>query len=549
MRRAGAIVALGALLGMTAGGVTAAPALAGGASAGLPAPAAPASPGAAPGGIHWGKCADRMLQRAHAACALLPVPLDYRNPAGPQIKIAISRILHTSPDYRGVILTNPGGPGGSGLSFNPPLIDALQDEHLGAAASGYDWIGFDPRGVGSSVPALTCDPNYLGPDRQSYTPATPAILAYWKARSADYAADCATRSAAQTALLGHMTTPDTARDMDAIRRALGQAQISYYGFSSGTYLGQVYATLFPSHVRRLILDSNVDPRQTVYQANLSSVIPYNRNLKIWFGWLAKYHTVYHLGRTERAVEHRWYAEQARLASHPALGQVGPAEWTDIFFFAPFSQSFWTLLGSAFADWAHTHGTQAGQFLAALYQAIDTPGNDNFFASLSAIQCTDAPWPSWARWSRDARRLNRVAPFFAWANVWGQAPCLYWKAPAHTQVTVNGSRITSALLIDETLDAATPFFGSLEVRRLFPHSVLIALPGGTSHANSLSGNLCVDHTIARYLETGTLPPRKPHARWDETCPPPPQPVPTAPAQAKLPAPSLSPILSQLAGVRP
>ena len=545
MRRAGVIVALGALLGMAAGGVPAAPALAGGAGAGLPAPAAPGPPGS----IHWGKCAGRMLQRAHAQCALLPVPLDYSNPAGPQIKIAISRILHTSPDYQGVILTNPGGPGGSGLSFNPPLIDALQDEHLGAAASGYDWIGFDPRGVGSSVPALTCDPNYLGPDRQSYTPATPAILAYWKARSADYAADCATRSAAQTALLGHMTTPDTARDMDAIRRALGQAQISYYGFSSGTYLGQVYATLFPGHVRRLILDSNVDPRQTVYQANLSSVIPYNRNLKIWFGWLAKYHNVYHLGRTERAVEHRWYAEQARLASHPALGQVGPAEWTDIFFFAPFSQSFWTLLGSAFADWAHTHGTQAGQFLAALYQAIDTPGNDNFFASLSAIQCTDAPWPSWARWSRDARRLNRVAPFFAWANVWGQAPCLYWKAPAHTQVTVNGTGITSALLIDETLDAATPFFGSLEVRRLFPHSVLIALPGGTSHANSLSGNLCVDRTIARYLETGTLPPRQPHARWDKTCPPPPQPVPTAPAQAKLPAPSLSPILSQLAGVRP
>ena len=102
MQRAGVIVALGALLGMAAGGVTAAPALAGRASAGMPAPAAPGPPGS----IHWGKCANRMLQRAHAACALLPVPLDYSNPAGPQIKIAISRILHTSPDYQGVILTN-----------------------------------------------------------------------------------------------------------------------------------------------------------------------------------------------------------------------------------------------------------------------------------------------------------------------------------------------------------------------------------------------------------------------------------------------------------
>jgi pimeloyl-ACP methyl ester carboxylesterase len=545
MRRAGVIVALGALLGTSGGGVTAAPALAGGVGSDLPAPAAPVPPGS----IHWGKCADPVLQRAHASCALLPVPLDYSNPAGPHIKIAISRIQHTSPNYQGVILTNPGGPGGSGLNLNALyLIPALKAEHLGAAAAGYDWIGFDPRGVGSSVPALTCDPNYLGPDRQNYTPTTRAILAYWKARSADYAADCATRSAAQTALLGHMTTPDTARDMDSIRRVLGQRQISYYGFSSGTYLGQVYATLFPSHVRRLILDSNVDPRQTVYQANLSSVIPYNRNLKIWFGWLAKYHKVYRLGRTERAVEHRWYAEKARLVTHPALGQIGPDEWTDIFLFAPFFQSFWIPLGSAFADWAHTHGTKAGKNLAALYQAIDLPGNDNFFAAFNAIQCTDAPWPSWARWSRDARRLNRVAPFFAWANVWGQAPCLYWKAPAHTPVTVNGSRIKSALLIDETLDAGTPFFGSLEVRKLFPHSVLIAVPGGTSHANSLSGNLCVDTTIARYLEHGTLPPRKPHARWDKTCPPLPQPVPTPPTQAQLPASSLTPLPSQL-GLRP
>jgi len=79
-------------------------------------------------------------------------------------------------------------------------------------------------------------------------------------------------------------------------------------------------------------------------------------------------------------------------------------------------------------------------------------------------------------------------------------------------------------------------------------VLIAVPGGTSHANSLSGNLCVDRTIARYLEHGTLPPRKPHAQWDKTCLPLPQPVPTAPAQAKLPASSLSPLLSQL-GLRP
>jgi pimeloyl-ACP methyl ester carboxylesterase len=86
-----------------------------------------------------------------------------------------------------------------------------------------------------------------------------------------------------------MTTVDTARDMDSIRQALGQSQISYYGFSYGTYLGQVYSTLFPSHVRRLIMDSNVDPRKVWYQANLDQDIAFNRNIKIWFGWLAQHH--------------------------------------------------------------------------------------------------------------------------------------------------------------------------------------------------------------------------------------------------------------------
>jgi TAP-like protein len=91
--------------------------------------------------------------------------------------------------------------------------------------------------------------------------------------------------------------------------------------------------------------------------------------------------------------------------------------------------------------------------------------------------------------------------------------------------INGNGISSALLIDETLDAATPFEGSLEVRKLFPHSVLLAEPGGTTHADSLNGNLCVDGAIASYLETGKLPPRKAHAKWDITCHPLPVPNPT------------------------
>jgi pimeloyl-ACP methyl ester carboxylesterase len=495
-----------------------------------------ASPDASDGtnSIAWGTCAEKALSQAGAKCGYLSVPLNYSDPWGPKIKIAVSRILHTSSakNYRGIILTNPGGPGGSGLDLNMYLIAQLQADHLSAAAADYDWIGFDPRGVGSSLPALSCEPNYFSGDRESYDPTTQSILSYWLDRTKAYDRACEDKSAAQSALLDNMTTIDSARDMNSIRQALvgPRGKMSYYGFSYGTYLGQVYATLYPHTLNQLILDSNVDPRSVWYKANLDQDIAFNRNINIWFGWLAKYNSYYHLGATETAVSNRWYAEQAVLAKHPINGVVGSDEWDDIFLEAGYYQQTWLQLGSAFADWENTHSKAAATTLVSLYQQTDTPGNDNEFAVYNAVQCSDVQWPtSWAVWDKDNTAVNRIAPFETWGNAWFNAPCLYWPAPAQRPVQVgsdgSGNAIHSALLIDETLDAATPFPGSLEVRKLFPHSVLLAEPGGTTHADSLSGNLCVDGAIASYLETGKLPPRKAHAEWDLTCSPLPVPNPT------------------------
>ena len=497
--------------------------------------------------ITWGTCTETDLQQAGAQCGLLSVPLNYSHPSGTKIKIAVSRILHTSTaaDYRGIILTNPGGPGGSGLDLNTFLVAQLKADNLSAAANDYDWIGFDPRGVGSSLPALSCEPNYFSPDREDYDPTTQSILSYWLNRSAGYDKACATQSAAQSALLDNMTTIDSARDMNSIRQALAgpSGKMSYYGFSYGTYLGQVYATLYPHTLNQLILDSNVDPRAVWYQANLDQDVAFNRNINIWFGWLAKYNSVYHLGATAAAVSKVWYAEKADLAKSPISGVVGPDEWTDIFLEAGYYQETWLQLGSAFADWVNTHSATAASNLVSLYQSTDTPGNDNEFAVYNAVQCTDVQWPtSWPVWQRDNDAVNKIAPFETWDNAWFNAPCLHWPAPAQQPVRVasdgSGRAIHSALLIDETLDAATPFTGSLEVRKLFPNSVLLAEPGGTSHADSLFGNLCVDGTIASYLETGKLPPRKNNAEWDITCQPLPVPNPTAPADGPASMPSNS-----------
>lgn len=234
-------------------------------------PAAAAPQGASPPGIDWGPCTDAALA-GQAECGYLSVPLDYQHPNGATIKLAVSRVKHTVPEsqYQGVMLVNPGGPGGSGLDL--ATLGAAVPNNAGDA---YDWIGFDPRGVGASKPALSCIPDYFHGDRPPYTPTTPGLLQTWLARSKAYAQACGRNGGA---LLAHMKTTDSARDMDRIRAALGASKINYYGFSYGTYLGQVYTTLFPDRVRRMVLDSNVDPRHVWYEANLRQDIAFERNM-------------------------------------------------------------------------------------------------------------------------------------------------------------------------------------------------------------------------------------------------------------------------------
>jgi pimeloyl-ACP methyl ester carboxylesterase len=478
------------------------------------------SPRAKPAaGIAWGRCASAALRYAKAQCGYVSVPLDYSNPTGPRIRLAVSRIRHTVRHYQGVVLVNPGGPGAPGLDTPAFMKDVLLAERSKAAADDYDWIGFDTRGVGASRPALSCVPDYFSPRRPDYVPRTHALLEAWLKRSAGYARACQQHSPLQASLLRNMTTRDFAMDIDSIRQALGQQQISYYGFSYGTYLGQVYATLFPSRVRRLILDSSIDPRTVWYQANLDQDAPVNRNENLWFGWLASHDRTFGLGATEHAVSRLFYATEGRLEKRPAGGEVGPDEWADAFLGAAYSEQNWPELGHVFSAWVHKHDRAAARQLIGLYKGADPAGDDNGYAVYLAVGCTDASWPhSWNTWSRDNRALARRAPFATWANAWFNAPCIYWPAPSSRPVHVNGNRIRSALLVDETLDGITPFEGSLEVRRLFPHAVLLAEPGGTTHGDSLEGDRCVDGTIANYLATGALPARKSHAKWDETCTP-------------------------------
>lgn len=468
----------------------------------------------APARIDWKTCSDRRLRLVAAECATVRVPMDWSAPKnGRTVTLAISRVRHTTATSAGVMLVNPGGPGGSGLGL------ATRGARVpGGVGARYDWIGFDPRGVGASRPRLTCDADYAGGPRPPYIPSSEAIMQAWLTRSADYATACGTKNGA---LLAHMTTRDSANDMEYLRIALRAPKISFYGYSYGTYLGQVYATLYPHRIDRMVLDSTVDPTRVWYGANLDQDVAFQTALEAWFDWLAKHDATYGLGSTRAAVEGAYEQLASRLTAAPAGGVYGPAELADTLLSAGYSQSLWPGLGTAFRQ------AVAGDVaLAEIYwTSLNETTDDNEYAAYLAVECTDQVWPSqWSTWVADSTQTDRKAPFGTWLNTWFNAPCRTWPAKASTPVDVDGTKVGPILMIDETLDAATPYAGSLVVRKLFPKASLLAEPGGTTHADSLSGNACVDNAVAEYLKDGTLPVRHSGEGPDATCAPLPQPSP-------------------------
>ncbi len=465
----------------------------------------------APSAIAWHACSDPSLARAR--CASVAVPRDWSTPRdGETVHLAISRVMHTTAPYDGVMLVNPGGPGVSGLA-----LSTVGAQVPGRVGDRYDWIGFDPRGVGASTPRLSCDAHYAAGPRPRFAPPTKATVATWLGRSAAYAAAC---GAAGGALLDHMTTEDSAKDMEYLRLALHAPRISYYGYSYGTYLGQVYATLFPSRVDRMVLDSNVDPRRVWYAANLDQDVAFQRTIERFFAWVARADPTYHLGATTAEVEQHYAQTAQTLAGSPAGGVIGPDELADTVLEAGYVTAEYPAIAGAWADLVAGDPTR----LIDEWRAIDSPEDDNGYAVYLAVECTDASWPrAFSSWERDADRIDGAASFETWPNTWFNMPCRTWPAPPHTPVAIDGAAVPPALLVDETLDAATPYEGSLEVRSRFPRARLLAEPGGLSHADTLSGNSCVDGTIARYLDDGGLPARKAGRQADATCAPTPPPA--------------------------
>ena len=469
--------------------------------------AAVAAARAAEAGIDWQDCpADWGLEKP-IQCGWVTVPLDYARPDGRKIKLAVDRIGSTgTPEERqGALVYNPGGPGGSGLRF--PRRVTTKNPLWVNTSKAYDFVGFDPRGVGHSAPISCVDPQeFVKAPKADPVPGTEADKLAQRRLARAYAEGCAERSG--KAVLAQMTTPNTVRDLDVIRAALGEKKLNYLGVSYGTYIGAVYGTLFPGHLRRMIVDSVVNPsREKIwYQANLDQDVAFEGRWKDWEDWVAANDAAFHLGTTRAAVQAKWLELRATAKQNPIGGVVGPAELIAFFQSAPYYDSSWVPVATVFSQ--YVAGDTQALVDAAAPDMSDTAGNissENGNAVYTAVECTDAKWPtSWRRWDRDNTLLNKDYPFMTWANAWMNLPCATWPVKQRTPVDVRtGKGLPPVLIVQSTRDAATPYDGAVELHKRFKGSRLITEKDAGSHGVTGLVNPCVNSRVDSYLLTGRL----------------------------------------------
>ncbi|MET9825888.1 MULTISPECIES: alpha/beta hydrolase [Streptomyces] len=509
MRQRAAVLCGAAVI--AAGAVTAVPAEAGAPRPPHLGPAALAAPATGP---HWKTCASDDYPTLQ--CASLKVPLDHARPRGEQITLALSRVPHTAETYQGPLLVNPGGPGGSGLTLAGFVASSLPAK----VAAQYDVIGFDPRGVGRSSPALDCLPGHFDPVRPDSLPDTPGVERANLARAKSFADACGEKYAD---VLPHIGTVAAARDMDAIRAALGAEKLNYFGYSYGTYLGAVYARLYPDRVRRLVLDSVVGPDDVWYDANLRQDLAFNDRHRAFLAWIAEHDAAYGLGTDPERVEAAWYAMRAALAERPAGGKVGASELEDTYLPGGYYNGYWPYLAEAFAAYADDGDTGP---LVEAYENFGAPdaSGDNGYSVYTAVECRDASWPrDWDEWRDDSWDLYGKAPFMVWNNAWYNAPCAFWPTPSRQPVDVANGELPPVLLFQATGDAATPYEGGVTAHRSLRGSSLVVEEGGGNHGITLSGNACLDEYLAAYLTDGTVP-RGEGGEADAVCPALPDPKP-------------------------
>ena len=455
--------------------------------------------------LNWQPCDDGFQ------CARLVVPFDYARPDGPRFTLPVIKLPAADPAERiGALVINPGGPGGSGVQY----ALAARLEFPASILDRFDIVGFDPRGVGGSQPSLNC---LTGPQLDTFLatddePSGPAQLARVIAESKQFAAQCERNSAA---LLPYVGTPNVARDMDVLRSALGESQLTYLGKSYGTYLGSWYAQLFPHRVRALVLDGAVDPQASSLQATIAQAEGFQGAFGSFAAWcLASPGCPLGPGGGPgggvAAAEAKVEALIARANSVPLASRLGDGQVADGAMLltgvadALYSQSFWPTLRTALTSAFTGDGTDLLALANQLYGRNPNGTYGTLANAITAIDCLDKPWPrSLAPWQSAASAAAQAAPMFGAALVWGSLTCAYWPVPSYPLPRIRAAGAPPILVVGTLHDPATPYRWAQALAGDLSSGVLLGW-NGVGHTAYGEGSACVDTIVNDYLINLSVP---------------------------------------------
>jgi pimeloyl-ACP methyl ester carboxylesterase len=446
--------------------------------------------------IDWTPC------RSDDLCGKLTVPLDYANPDGQTISLALLKVPATG-DAIGSLVVNPGGPGGSGIEYA-----AAAKSYFGSKIrSSYDIVGFDPRGVGQSDP-LQCESDAQLDElvASDPDPETAAEVAKSNALITQLGNACLTKSGD---LARHMSTVEVAKDMDILRAALGEDKLTYFGASYGTFLGATYADLFPDKVGRMVLDGALDPSLSTLQISLAQAHGFEVALRAYVANCTQKSDCFLGGSVDQGVLRiQQFLTQVDTTPLPGDGerqlQIGNAVlgiWLPLYV-----KDYWPLLDNALQSAFKGDGRQ----LLALSDAYVSRGPsgyiDNSIEALYAVNCLDhddgIPASKVARY---LPQFTKASPTWGRIFDFGLTACADW--PIHSGVVGHELHAVGAppiVVIGTTRDPATPLAWAQALASQLDSGTLITRDGD-GHTGYDRGNSCVDDAVESYLVDGVDPP--------------------------------------------
>src|SRR4051812_48968480 len=438
-------------------------------------------------------------------CATLPPPFDYAHPGGPTVNLAVIRLRASGPAAGrvGALFVNPGGPGASAVDQARGARNAFSP----AVLSRFDVVGFDPRGSGSSDP-VSCED---GPGLDRFfaadpTPDDAAERQHLFDEGRDMAETCAARNGNR---IQHVDTITTARDMDFVRASLGEEKVTYAGYSYGTFLGAMYADMFPTRVRAAVLDGAVDPKVSALQTSVEQAAGFQQAFNAFLAdCTADPGCALHADGDPRAAYDRLRTEVETRPIAVGTRSVGPGEFLTAVASALYSQQRWPVLASAL----HAGLAGRGATLLSLFDALtQRQANGNYsplFSAFYATSCLDRPAPTDpAEYDRAAAEADAKAPDFGAFSVYGLLVCAYWKVPpVDHERALRAAGPPPILVIGTTDDPATPYKWAQGLAGQLEKGVLVTRVG-EGHTSAGSANSCVTAIVDAYLVNETVPAKR------------------------------------------